>query len=116
MIARLTLVLAAVSLPLSASYAVIDQETPAEISQPTLQNPLLEVDDAVERAEKKKILVMIEQAPNRSRPGSAYSSGYGSAQTKARRERLGRAIAKQYGFEFVELWPMPLIGLDCFIL
>ena len=74
------------------------------------------MDDAVERAEKKKILVMIEQAPNRSRPGSAYSSGYGSAQTKARRERLGRAIAKQYGFEFVELWPMPLIGLDCFIL
>ncbi|MDY7097694.1 MAG: S8 family serine peptidase [Pseudomonadota bacterium] len=72
--------------------------------------------DAVEQAERKKILVMIEQAPNRLRPGSSYSSGYGSAQTKAARERLGRSIAKQYGFRFVELWPMPLIGLDCFIL
>ena len=72
--------------------------------------------DAVEAQEKKKILVMIEQAPNRLRPGSSYSSGYGSAQTKAARERLGRTIARQYGFEFVELWPMPLIGLDCFIL
>ncbi|MEL7319409.1 MAG: S8 family serine peptidase [Pseudomonadota bacterium] len=71
---------------------------------------------SVEKAERKKILVMIEQAPNRLRPGASYSSGYGNAQTKAARERLGRTIAKDFGFSFVELWPMPLIGLDCFIL
>jgi len=74
------------------------------------------IDDPVERAERKKILVMIEQAPNRLRPGASYSSGYGSAQTNAARERLGRSIAKEFGFQFVELWPMPLIGLDCFII
>lgn len=72
--------------------------------------------DPVEEAEKRKILVMIERAPNRLRPGSSYSSGYGSAQTKVVRERLGRSIAKEHGFEFVEIWPMPLIDLDCLIL
>lgn len=71
--------------------------------------------NAIEQTEKKKILVMIEQAPNRLRPGASYASGYGSAQTKIAREGLGRAIAQKYGFEFVELWPMPLIELDCFI-
>ena len=71
--------------------------------------------DNAERAERRKILVMIRQPPNRLRPGTSYSSGYGSAQTKATRERLGRAIAKRYGFTFVEMWPMPLIGLGCLI-
>ena len=90
--------------------------------EPTPPSAAAEVDlaastpDPVEQAERKKILVMIEQAPNRLRPGTSYSSGYGNAQTKAARERLGRSIAKEYGFEFVELWPMPLIGLDCFII
>lgn len=71
---------------------------------------------SVEAEERKKVLVMIRQAPNRLRPGASYSSGYGSAQSRAVRERLGRQIARQYDFEFVELWPMPLIGLDCFVL
>lgn len=71
---------------------------------------------AVEEAEREKVLVMVRQAPNRLRPGASYSSGYGSAQTKVVRERLGRQLAEQYDLEFVELWPMPMLGLDCFVL
>ncbi len=72
--------------------------------------------DVAEADERKKVLVMIRQAPNRLRPGASYASGYGSAQSRAVRERLGREIADQFGFEFVELWPMPVLGLDCFVL
>lgn len=72
--------------------------------------------EQVEVAERRKILVMIAQPLNRLRPGSSYSSGYGSAQSKAARARLGRQIADDNGAHFVELWPMPLIGLDCFII
>ena len=130
MIARLLMWCAALSLPLSASAsasaafnAPLAAQLPAKLPEFQASDPAaprasetLEREDPVTRAEKKKILVMIEQPPNRLRPGAAYSSGYGSAQTKAARERMGRSIAKQYGFQFVELWPMPLIGLDCFIL
>jgi len=68
-----------------------------------------------ERAHEKTLLVTLTQAPNRLRPGASYSSGYGSALTQAVRERLGRQIAGEYGFEFVELWPMPVLGLDCLV-
>ena len=105
--------LVALTLPLGLSLAAQElEQAPVVAPAPLDAVPT----DQVERAERKKILVMIEQAPNRLRPGSSYSSGYGSAQTNAARERLGRSIAKEFGFEFVELWPMPLIGLDCFII
>ncbi len=110
MIVRFVLFVLASCLPLGAGIASTSQDRDATLSDERRAS------DAVEVAERQKILVMIEQAPNRLRPGSSYSSGYGSAQTKAARERLGRTIAKEYGFEFVELWPMPLIGLDCFIM
>lgn len=117
MIARFALVLAAIALPVGLSAAAQEREassgaaTASDVQAST--KPVKA--DLVDQAERQKILVMIEQPPNRLRPGAAYSSGYGSAQTKAARERLGRALAKKYGFTFVELWPMPLIGLDCFI-
>ncbi|MEO1222458.1 MAG: S8 family serine peptidase [Pseudomonadota bacterium] len=69
-----------------------------------------------ERTDKNTLLVMVTQAPNRLRPGASYSSGYGSALTQTVRERLGREIAGEYGFEFVELWPMPVLGLDCLVI
>jgi subtilisin family serine protease len=68
------------------------------------------------QADYKTLLVMVTQAPNRLRPGASYSSGYGSAQTQTVRVRLGTQIAREYGFEFVELWPMPVIGLDCLVI
>jgi len=104
----------ALTMPLTFALAASIQE-PQSQSAAESKSPS-DVDDPVEQAERKKILVMIEQAPNRLRPGASYSSGYGSAQTNAARERLGRSIAKEFGFQFVELWPMPLIGLDCFII
>ena len=110
---RAFLFLLALTLPHGLSLAAQEVERATVVAPAPLDAAPT---DQVERAEKKKLLVMIEQAPNRLRPGSSYSSGYGSAQTKAARERLGRSIAKEFGFEFVELWPMPLIGLDCFII
>lgn len=108
MIMRLLLKIALMLLALTGGTAVLaeqDQDAPS-------QNAAAQT----EIEERKKILVMVKQAPNRLRPGSTYSSGYGSAQTKALRERLGRKIAEQHGFKFVEFWPMPLLGLDCFVI
>ncbi len=63
-----------------------------------------------------QIMVMIELPPNHIQPGSAYSAGYGNARQKAIRKRLGNSIARQYGIELIDNWPMPLAGIDCFIM
>lgn len=105
----------AISLPGLAQDQAASSHQPVEHTDESewSQAKLLE---EVERAESRKILVMIEQPANRLRPGAAYASGYGSAQTKAGLERQGRAIAKDVGLRFVEVWPMPVLGLNCFVL
>lgn len=63
-----------------------------------------------------QIMVMMELPPNHIRAGSTYSAGYGDARQKALRQRLGKSLAKQYGLEFVDNWPMPLMSIECFIM
>ena len=63
-----------------------------------------------------QIMVMMELPPNHIQAGSSYSAGYGNARQKAIRKRLGNSIAKQYGIKLIDNWPMPLIGVDCFIM
>jgi subtilisin family serine protease len=64
----------------------------------------------------RQILVMVQHPPDHFRPNSAYSGSYGDDLSRSARERLARGIARQYGLTFVEGWPMPMIGVDCFIM
>ncbi len=63
-----------------------------------------------------QIMVMMELPANHIRAGSTYSAGYGNARQKALRQRLGKSIAKKYGLKFIDNWPMPLMGIECFIM
>lgn len=65
---------------------------------------------------ERQILVLLKQVPRHARSGSGYAGTYGDALSKSARERLGRRIARDAALGFVGNWPMPLIGLDCFIL
>lgn len=69
-----------------------------------------------QRDKPSQIMVMMELPANHIRAGSSYSAGYGDARQKALRTRLGKSIAKQYGIEFVDNWPMPLMSIECFIM
>lgn len=103
------------ALAMIMGVAVTARSQEAVTTAKAVAEPESEQPGPIQHTESRRILVMLEQAPNRLRPGTSYASGYGTAQTRAARERLGRTIASQYGFEFVELWPMPLLGLDCLI-
>jgi subtilisin family serine protease len=59
---------------------------------------------------------MVPHAPDHYRPGAGYSGGYGDDLARSARERLARKIAQQFGLTLVDDWPMPMVGVDCFIM
>jgi hypothetical protein len=64
----------------------------------------------------RQILVMLRMPPEHYRPGSAYSGSYGSAVAQGARQRMAERIAKRHGLTLVQNWPMPLLGVDCFVM
>lgn len=63
-----------------------------------------------------QILVMVRMAPDHYRPGAAYAGAYGSAASQSVRHRIAARIAKRHGLSLAENWPMPLLGVDCFVM
>lgn len=65
---------------------------------------------------ERQVLVMLRLAPDHFRPGSSYAGGYGDGAGRAGRQRTADRLARQHGLSRVTDWPMPLIGVDCFVL
>jgi len=64
----------------------------------------------------RQILVMLKMAPPHYRPGAAYGGSYGDSAAMAARRRLAARIARRNGLTLVDGWPMPLIGVDCYVM
>lgn len=64
----------------------------------------------------RQILVMVRHPPDHYRLNGGYGGGYGDNLARSARERLAREIARQYRLTLVEDWPMPMIGVDCFVM
>ncbi|QOL48272.1 S8 family peptidase [Massilia litorea] len=64
----------------------------------------------------RQLLVMLRLPPRHFRPDSAYGSGYGGDGTRAARRRLAEELAGAHGLKLVNAWPMPAIGVDCFVM
>ncbi|NUQ18539.1 MAG: S8 family serine peptidase [Sphingomonas sp.] len=64
----------------------------------------------------RQVLVMVRHPPDHYQSAGSYGGDYGSDLTRSARERLARAIARKHGLTFVDGWPMPMIGVDCFIM
>ena len=64
----------------------------------------------------RQILVMLRLPPDHFRPNGSYSGGYGDATAQSGRERIAKAIARKYGLTVINNWPMPMIGVDCFVM
>ena len=64
----------------------------------------------------RQILVMLKMAPPHYRPGAAYGGSYGDGAAMAARRRLAAGIARRNRLKLVDGWPMPLIGVDCYVM
>ena len=65
---------------------------------------------------ERQILVMVRHPPDHYRPNGAYGGGYGDELARSARQRLANRLARRYGLKLVDEWPMPMIGLDCFVM
>jgi subtilisin family serine protease len=77
--------------------------------------PVMAADRPVASSDRQ-ILVMINHPPDHYRANGAYGGGYGDELARSARDRAARVIAHKYGLTFVEEWPMPMIGVDCFVM
>ena len=64
----------------------------------------------------QQVLVLLRLPPGHLRPGSDYGGGYGDQLGRAGRRRIAVGLARKHGLTLVGDWPMPLLGVDCFIM
>jgi hypothetical protein len=62
-----------------------------------------------------RILVMLRTPPPHYRPGSGYG-GYEDAPGRAARRRIARQLARANALVLEDDWPMPVLGIDCFVM
>jgi subtilisin family serine protease len=64
----------------------------------------------------RQILVMLKMAPQHLRVGGGYGGRYGDSGALAARRRSAENIAEKNGFTLIDGWPMPLLGVDCYVM
>lgn len=73
-------------------------------------------EQASDDAENRKILVMLRMPANHFRPNARYSGSYDDRAAQEARRRVAAQIARDNGLELLDGWPMPLIGVDCYVM
>jgi hypothetical protein len=63
-----------------------------------------------------QILVLLRLPPPHYRPGGAYGDSYDDTLGHGTRRRLAERLARDHGLRVVTDWPMPLLGVDCYVL
>ena len=65
---------------------------------------------------QRQLLVMLQMPLPHFRPDATYGAGYGASIGQDARRRIADALARQYGLSIAEAWPMPALGVDCFVM
>jgi hypothetical protein len=67
-------------------------------------------------AAEREILVLVRLPAEHYRPSAAYGAGYDDDLARRNQRRMADHIARAHGLTLVDDWPMPLLGLDCFVM
>ena len=65
---------------------------------------------------ERQILVMLREPAPHFRPDADYGAGYDSDAGREARRRLAAELADQHKLRLVADWPMPALGVDCFVM
>jgi subtilisin family serine protease len=64
----------------------------------------------------REVLVLLRAAPPHFRPNAAYGDAYDDTLGRGARHRIAARLARAHGLTLVTDWPMPLLGLDCYVM
>lgn len=64
----------------------------------------------------RQLLLMLRVPPPHFRPEAGYGGGYRDAPGRDARRRIARSLARAHGLRLIDDWPMPALGLDCFVM
>ena len=74
------------------------------------------VGSAAQEAAPQQVLVMLALPPAHFRADGNYSGGYGNTAARAALRRVADALSKDHGLRIVSEWPLPAIGVDCYVM
>jgi subtilisin family serine protease len=88
------------------------------VALPALAGPPVPASTAgqVEPAASRQVLVMLRLPPQHFHPDAAYSGRYPNDGGRAARRRAAQELASAHGVTLVGDWPMPVIGIDCYVM
>jgi hypothetical protein len=64
----------------------------------------------------QQVLVLLRLPAAHFRADGNYASGYADASGRAARRRVAEALARAHGLVLATGWPMPVVGLDCYVM
>ena len=67
-------------------------------------------------ASDQRVLVLLRMPAQHFRPGSDYGGSYGDGQGRSARWGAASRLARAHGVSLVDEWPMPLLGVDCYVM
>ena len=62
-----------------------------------------------------QVLVMLKMPMEHFRP-EGYGGSYGDGEGRGARWRIALRLAREQGISVVDEWPMPLLGVDCYLM
>lgn len=68
------------------------------------------------KATRHEVLVMLRLPAPHYRPDAGYSGGYATQSGRTGRQQIAQELAARFGLRIVESWPMPSLGVDCFVM
>jgi len=63
-----------------------------------------------------QVLVLLNLPPPHFRPDGNYAGSYSDAAGRVARRRVALQLAREHGLTLTSDWPMPLLGVDCFVM
>jgi len=64
----------------------------------------------------RQLLVMLRVPAAHYRPDASYGNDYAQAPGRIARRRIAGELARAHGLSLRDEWPMPALGVDCFVL
>lgn len=64
----------------------------------------------------QQVLVLLRLPADHAPASGGYGGSYGGGEPQAARRRIAGRLAHQYGLKLETGWPMPLVGVDCFVM